>query len=151
MIKYSLSTRPKRKQTADHAPQPLRQNIIVNEFRSYVIETAFRSCGIMAHWGDTFSSYSIDHGSFARMNLRLLNITDGGLKYELDLGNAEFAWKKTETKYYKDLLKAVCLRRSTSKDYPGLTPDSVDVVVYCGWYEMLGISSLPSISQSLHS
>ncbi|KAI9358473.1 hypothetical protein BD770DRAFT_300039, partial [Pilaira anomala] len=73
----------------------------------YLIETIFRSSGVMAHWGDTISSFSMELGMHPRMDLRLINLSVEDLKEALDIGNAEFSRAETETKYYKDLLKLV--------------------------------------------
>ncbi|KAG1143196.1 hypothetical protein G6F37_007580 [Rhizopus arrhizus] len=85
----------------------LSEQDYIIKFWSYMIETVFRSSGIMAHWGDTISSFSIENGTLTKMDLRLINLCTDSLKEALDVGNAEFAKKDSESKYYKDLLKAV--------------------------------------------
>ncbi|KAI8047301.1 uncharacterized protein B0P05DRAFT_592726 [Gilbertella persicaria] len=95
----------------------------------YLIETVFHSSGVMAHWGDTISSFSIKNGTLARMDLRLINLSDDSHKEALDVGNAEFAKKETESKYYKDLLKAVISSKihlnELVENFPGITQEKV--------------------------
>jgi hypothetical protein len=85
----------------------LSEQDYIIKFWSYIIETVFRSSGVMAHWGDTISYFSIENGTLTKMDLRLINLCADSLKEALDVGNAEFAKKESESKYYKDLLKAV--------------------------------------------
>ncbi|KAI8888498.1 hypothetical protein K501DRAFT_267852 [Backusella circina FSU 941] len=61
----------------------------------------------MAYWGDTISSFSIENRILARMDLILIRLCNYSLETTLDFVNAEFAKKESESKYYKDLLKAV--------------------------------------------
>ncbi|KAI9358471.1 hypothetical protein BD770DRAFT_387377 [Pilaira anomala] len=95
----------------------------------YLIETIFRSSGVMAHWGDTISSFSMELGMHPRMDLRLINLSVEDLKEALDIGNAEFSRAETETKYYKDLLKLVISSKihlnELVKDFPGLTSEKI--------------------------
>ncbi|CAO3658323.1 unnamed protein product [Rhizopus stolonifer] len=56
-----------------------------------------------------------------------LLIGNDNLKEALDVGNAEFAKKESESKYYKDLLKAVLSSKihldELIKDFPGITQE----------------------------
>ncbi|KAG2202738.1 hypothetical protein INT47_004762 [Mucor saturninus] len=107
----------------------LSEQDYIIKFWGYLIETVFRSSSVMAHWGDTISSYSVENGLHARMDLRLIVQLDDSFKEVLDVGNAEFAKKETDSKYYKDLLKAVISSKihlnELVKDFPGMTQEKV--------------------------
>ncbi|KAI8882640.1 hypothetical protein K501DRAFT_186356, partial [Backusella circina FSU 941] len=107
----------------------LSEQDYIIKFWGYLIETVFRSSGVIAHWGDTISSYSIENGTLAKMDLRLIILSDDSLKEALDVGNAEFAKKETDSKYYKYLLKAVISSKihlnELVKDFPGMTQEKV--------------------------
>ncbi|KAG1081726.1 hypothetical protein G6F61_008864 [Rhizopus arrhizus] len=63
------------------------------------------------------------------MDLRLINLCADSLKEALDVGNSEFAKKESESKYYKDLLKAVLSSKihlnELLKNFPGMTQERV--------------------------
>lgn len=119
---------------------PSEQDYVV-KFWGYLVEAVFRCSGIMAHWGDTISSFSIGNGILAKKDSRLINISEEAL----DVVNADFAKKETESKYYEDLSKAVISSNiylnERVKNFPGINQEKIKsihrplwVIAGTAWY-----------------
>lgn len=79
------------------------------------------------------------------MDLRLINISEDSLKESLDVGNAEFAKKETESKNdYKDLLKAAISLKIHLNELIRNEPRKNQKYAYASlcdsWYDLLYVN-----------